>query len=168
MTMKARTMILGLAALAIVAAPAAYGAEDRSKSRAAKQVDRGRYLLTVGNCNDCHTDGYAPSDGKVPEKDWLLGSSLGLRGPWGTTYATNLRLSLSKMTEDQWVSYAKALKTRPPMPWFNLNKWSDRDLRSFYRYVRHLKPVGKPAPQPLSPAQAPPPPYVQWPSPPKK
>jgi mono/diheme cytochrome c family protein len=168
MTVRASVILAGLAALAIVTAPAAYGAESRAEKRTAKQVERGRYLLMLGQCNDCHTDGYAPSDGKVPEKNWLLGSPLGFRGPWGTTYATNLRLSLSKMTEDQWVSYAKALTTRPPMPWFNLNKWSDRDLRSFYRYVRHLKPVGKPAPQPLSPAQAPPPPYVQWPSPPKK
>jgi hypothetical protein len=104
----------------------------------------------------------------VPEKDWLLGSPLGLRGPWGTTYATNLRLSLSKLTEEQWLSYAKALKTRPPMPWFNVNKWSDRDLRAFYRYVRSLGPAGNPAPQPLAPNQAPSPPYVQWPSPPKK
>lgn len=166
--MRAMTILLGLAALAMVAAPAAYGAESRTNSRAAKQLERGRYLLTVGNCNDCHTDGYAPSNGNVPEKDWLLGSPLGLRGPWGTTYATNLRISLSKMTEDQWVSYAKALKTRPPMPWFNLNQWGDRDLRSFYRYVTHLGTAGKPAPQPLAPDQTPPPPYVQWPSPPKK
>jgi mono/diheme cytochrome c family protein len=153
-----------LTGLAIAAAPAAQGAERRS----AKQIERGRYLVTVGNCNDCHTDGFAATDGKVPEKDWLLGSPLGLRGPWGTTYATNLRLSLSKLTEEQWLSYAKALKTRPPMPWFNVNKWSDRDLRAFYRYVRSLGPAGNPAPQPLAPNQAPSPPYVQWPSPPKK
>jgi len=166
--MRGSTLILALAALAIVAAPAAYSAESRTKARAAKQVERGRYLLMLGQCNDCHTDGYAPKDGNVPEKDWLLGSPLGFRGPWGTTYATNLRLSLSKLTEDQWVSYAKALKTRPPMPWFNLNQWSDRDLRAFYRYVRHLQPVGKPAPQALPPEQAPKPPYIQWPMPPKK
>lgn len=162
--MRAGTILLGLAALAIVAAPAANSAERRSS----KQIERGRYLLVVGNCNDCHTDGFAPSNGKVPEKNWLLGSPLGLRGPWGTTYATNLRLSLSKMTEDQWVKYAKALKTRPPMPWFNLNQWSDRDLRAFYRYVRQLGAPGKPAPVGLPPEQTPKPPYVQWPSPPKK
>jgi mono/diheme cytochrome c family protein len=166
------TTIAALAALAIAVAPAAQSAEPQTakstSKRAAKQIERGRYLLTVGNCNDCHSDGFAPSEGKVPERDWLLGSPLGLRGPWGTTYATNLRLSLSRMTEEQWVKYARALKTRPPMPWFNLNQWNDADLRSFYRYVRQLGPVGEPAPQALPPGQEPKPPYIQWPAPPKR
>ena len=170
--MTTSTTIAALAALAIAAAPAAQGAESQAAKstakRTAKQVERGRYLLTVGNCNDCHSDGFAPSDGKIPEKDWLLGSPLGFRGPWGTTYATNLRLSLSRMNEDQWVNYAKALKTCPPMPWFNLNQWKDSDLRSFYRYVRNLGPVGAPAPQALPPGQEPAPPYLQWPAPPKR
>ena len=97
----------------------------------------------------------------------MLGEShLGLRGPWGTTYPTNLRLSLSKMTEDQWVKYAKAPKTRPPMPWFNLNQWTDTDLRAFYQYVRHLGPAGAAAPQPLAPDKEPKPPFIQWPAPP--
>lgn len=131
------------------------------------QVARGRYLLVVGNCNDCHTAGFAPSDGGVPEKEWLLGGgALGFRGPWGTTYATNLRLSLSKMTEDQWVKYAQGLKVRPPMPWFNLNQWTDPDLRAFFQYVRQLGPVGEPAPQALAPGNVPKPPYIQWPAPP--
>ena len=38
----------------------------------------------------------------------------------GTTYPTNLRLSMGKMTEDQWVKYGKNLMMRPPMPWFNI------------------------------------------------
>jgi len=31
------------------------------------QVKRGRYLVMIGGCNDCHTAGYAPSGGKVAE-----------------------------------------------------------------------------------------------------
>lgn len=142
--------------------------EKKTSKTDARQIERGRYLLTVGNCNDCHTDRFAPSEGKVVEKDWLLGSPLGLRGPWGTTYATNLRLSLSKMSEDAWVKYAKALKTRPPMPWFNLNHWTDSDLRAFYRYVRQLGAVGEPSPSPLPPEKEPKPPFIQWPAPPNK
>ena len=147
----------------------AKGAADAAKATPA-QINRGRYLLVVGNCNDCHTAGFAPSEGKVPEKDWLLGEGkLGLRGPWGTTYATNLRLSLSKMTEEQWVKYARTLKTRPPMPWFNVNQWTPTDLRAFYQYVRQLGPVGTAVPDALPPGKEPPPPYIQWPAgPPKK
>jgi mono/diheme cytochrome c family protein len=143
------------------------GAE--AKKASSQQISRGRYLLVVGSCNDCHTAGFAPSDGKVPEKEWLLGGGpLGFRGPWGTTYPTNLRLSLSKMTEDQWVTYAKGLKVRPPMPWFNLNQWTDPDLRAFYQYVRQLGPVGEAASQYLPPDKEPKPPFIQWPAPPKK
>jgi mono/diheme cytochrome c family protein len=56
------------------------------------EVARGRYLVQVAGCNDCHTPGYGPKEGKVDEKLWLTGDALGWSGPWGTTYATNLRL----------------------------------------------------------------------------
>jgi mono/diheme cytochrome c family protein len=130
------------------------------------QIERGRYLAIVGGCNDCHTATYGASEGQVPETRWLRGSALGFRGIWGTTYATNLRLSLSKMPEDQWVRYAKALETRPPMPWFNLNQWSEEDLRAFYQYVRQLGPVGQPAPDPVPPHLEPKGAFVSWPLPP--
>ena len=74
---------------------------------------------------------------------------------------------MSKMTEDGWVKYAKVFKTRPPMPWVNVNRWSDSDLRALYQYVKQLGPVGSPAPAYLPPDKEPKPPYVQWPAPPK-
>jgi len=157
----------------IVALPVSALAADPSKSAtasrpSAKQVARGRYMLTVGSCNDCHTAGFAPREGNVPEKEWLLGSGpLGFNGPWGTTYAPNLRLSLSKMSESDWVKSAKTLKTRPPMPWFNLSQWSEADLRAFYQYVKSLGRVGEPAQAYLPPELPPKPPYIQWPAPPK-
>ncbi len=114
---------------ATLALSCAAGAADAPKGSSAgkspgkQQLERGRYLVMIGGCNDCHTDGYAPSGGKVLEKDWLLGSGpLGFRGPWGTTYAPNLRLTASTMTEADWVKYAKTLRTRPPMPWFNVKR----------------------------------------------
>jgi len=56
-------------------------------------IERGRYLLAVGNCHDCHTAGYAKLDGKVAEKDWLLGSGpFGFRGSWGD----DLRIKLAR------------------------------------------------------------------------
>lgn len=161
---SAAFVTIALTAQFVTAAQAMRPAAEKQN---AKEIERGRYMLTVGSCNDCHTAGFAPRNGNVPEKDWLLGEpNLGLSGPWGTTYATNLRLSLSKMTEDEWVRYAKALKARPPMPWFNLNHWAEADLRAFYQYVRHLGPGGQPPAQALPPGQAPKTPVVQWPSPP--
>jgi mono/diheme cytochrome c family protein len=127
------------------------------------QLKRGKYLVQIGGCNDCHTAGYAPSGGKVPEKDWLLGDALGWNGPWGTTYATNLRLSMQDLSEEQWVKKAKSLNARPPMPWFNVRAMTTADLRALYRYIRHLGPAGKPAPAYLAPDKTPPQPYVAFP-----
>jgi mono/diheme cytochrome c family protein len=126
-------------------------------------IERGRYVTKIGGCNDCHTPGYPQAGGKVPEKEWLTGDALGWRGPWGTTYPTNLRLYMQDLTEDQWVKKAKTLMARPPMPWFNVREMTTRDLRAFYRYVRHLGPAGKPAPAYVPPDKTPQPPFVQFP-----
>ncbi len=158
-------------ALALALAPCiAYSAEPEANAPPAnnKQLERGRYLVMTGGCNDCHTTAYGPRDGKVPEKEWLLGSGpLGFSGPWGTTYAPNLRLTAAKMSEAQWVKYAKGLRTRPPMPWFNVNVMTEPDLRAMYRFIRQLGPVGEPAQAYLPPDKAPKPPYILWPAPPK-
>jgi mono/diheme cytochrome c family protein len=127
------------------------------------QIKRGRYLVQIGGCNDCHTPAYPLKGGKVPEAEWLTGDALGWHGPWGTTYATNLRLYFQDLTEDQWVKKAKALNARPPMPWFNVRDMTSGDLRAMYRYIRHLGPAGKPAPAYLPPDKTPPQPYVAFP-----
>jgi mono/diheme cytochrome c family protein len=157
----------GVVALALGTMGAAWAANiEMPRPKPDKQrIERGRYLTIVGGCNDCHTLGYGESEGQLPERGWLTGSPVGYQGIWGTTYATNLRLSLSRMTEDLWVKYAKALETRPPMPWFNLNQWSEDDLRSFYHYVRQLGPVGKAAPHPVPPHEEPTTPTISWPLP---
>ncbi|HNH89570.1 MAG TPA: c-type cytochrome, partial [Thiobacillaceae bacterium] len=117
-----------------------------------RAIERGKYLAKVSGCNDCHTPGYMPAEGKVPEKLWLTGSSLGFQGPWGTTYPANLRLYMDKMTEAQWLARARQ-PMRPPMPWFNLKEMSDKDLLALYRYVRSLGPAGEPAPLAAGPGQ---------------
>ena len=170
--MRAKTIgIFLFAGFAISNAPAALdanAAEPRAKPAAdAKAVERGRYLAKIAGCNDCHTPGYAMSGGKVPESQWLTGDKLGWRGPWGTTYATNLRLYLRDMSEAQWVSRAKTLEARPPMPWFALHDMTEQDLRAFYRYVKSLGPAGEPAPAFVPPGRTPQGPYVQFPAPPK-
>ncbi len=109
-------------------------------------IERGRYLVKIGGCNDCHTPGYAERAGVVPERQWLTGSDLGWQGPWGTTYASNLRLVMARMSEAQWLQLARTAQYRPPMPWFNLHAMSERDLRAIYRFVQHLGPAGTPAP----------------------
>ena len=61
---------------------------------------------------------------------------------------------------------AKNLKTRPPMPWFNLNQMNESDLRSIYRYIHELGPGGEAAPAFVPPDKEPNPPYAVIPGPP--
>ena len=156
-----------LAVLSAVCAAA--GAADAPKAQPAtsKDLSRGKYIVQIAGCNDCHTPGYAMSGGKVAEKDWLVGDQLGWRGGWGTTYPVNLRLYMQRITEAQWLQRAKSIETRPPMPWFALRAMTDADLRALYRYVRHLGPAGTEAPAYVPPDREPNPPYVQFPGPPK-
>lgn len=129
-------------------------------------IARGRYIAKIGGCNDCHTAGYLLAEGQTPESEWLLGDTFGWRGPWGTTYGANLRLLLANMSEDQWLTLAKNLRARPPMPWFTLNEISDEDLRGLYAFIRYLGSGGSPAPAYVPPDQEPPPPYATFPAPP--
>ena len=116
-------------------------------------VKRGRYLVQIGGCNDCHTAGYAEKAGNLPMDEWLTGTPVGFKGAWGTTYAANLRLTLNALTEDQWVTFARVPR-RPPMPWFNLRDMSDDDLRAMYRFIRELGPKGERAPAAAAPGVA--------------
>lgn len=115
------------------------------KMASSKDLERGRYMVLTGHCNNCHTAGYGGKQGDVPEKEWLLGNPVGFRLSAGTTYASNLRLTVQNFTELQWVKYAKALKTRPGMPWWSLNATTEQDLRAMYKYIKNLGPAGEAA-----------------------
>lgn len=158
-----------LTALVAVAAVGADIAAAQQKGGKAMSADakRGRYLVQIAGCNDCHTAGYAPTGGKVEEKLWLTGDKLGWRGPWGTTYPANLRLVAASMTEDAFVKRARS-ELRPPMPWFNVRDMSDGDVRAIYRYLKYMGPAGEPAPAYVPPDKEPGPPFVQFPAPPPK
>lgn len=123
-------------------------------------VAAGRYLVSVAGCNDCHTPGFMEKGGNVPEREWLTGSPMGWQGPWGTTYASNLRLLLRDMDEDTWVQYARVRDGNPPMPWWSLKWMSEQDLRAIYQYVRSLPEVGEPAPAFVPPDQPVTTPYI--------
>ena len=132
-----------------------------------KDVARGRYIIKIAGCNDCHTPGYGPSGGKVPEAAWLTGDMVGFAGDWGTTYPVNLRTYMQGITEAQWLAVARTKEMRPPMPWFALRDMADADLRAAYRFIRSLGPAGQPAPAYLPPGQVAKGPVIQFPAAPK-
>ncbi len=123
-------------------------------------VEAGRYLVIIGGCNDCHTEGFLQTEGDVPEEEWLAGSAMGWRGPWGTTYAKNLRLRVQEITEDQWVSMLHTRTALPPMPWMNINQMSEADARALYQYIKSLGPKGDAMPTVVPPDQEPTTPYL--------
>lgn len=142
--MKSRMFLGALAWCWIMLVSAAASAAEPS------QVARGKYLVTIGGCNDCHTPGYMQQGPAVPEKEWLTGMPVGFQGPWGTTYPANLRLVAQRMTEAQWVVHARQQRL-PPMPWFNLAKMTDADLKAVYAYVKSLGDPGVAAPAYVAP-----------------
>lgn len=155
-------MLIAAAALG-AAAHLAVGVYQFGPGEAAPADDpikRGRYLVKIGGCNDCHTPGYIASAGKVPEDRWLVGDSIGYNGPWGTTYPSNLRSLVASMNEDDWVGYARTLETRPPMPWFNLRAFAEADLRALYRYIRSLPADDRTVPDYVPPDRQPETPHI--------
>jgi mono/diheme cytochrome c family protein len=149
MTMRATTMawacVAGLSVLMAGQGKAVAGEAGRDP-----QLARGKYLVTIGGCNDCHTPGYGETGGTTPERDWLVGSPVGFQGPWGTSYAANLRLVIGSMSESEWVAHARKERL-PPMPWFNLARMTDPDLKAMYAYVKSLGPAGTAAPAYVAP-----------------
>jgi len=127
---------------------------------ATSDIAAGRYLVVVGGCNDCHTPGWAKSNGAMPEAGWLVGNPVGRKGPWGTTYAQNLRLLPANVSEDDFVAMLRTRKDRPPMPWMNLNRVQESDARAIYRFIRSLGPSGEAMPPGLPPGEEPATPYM--------
>lgn len=87
---------------------------DRPKVTLAQQIERGKFLVTIGDCNGCHTplkmgpkgpepdmsrmlSGH-PQDLVMPtppkgEGPWMIsmaGTATAFAGPWGISYAANL------------------------------------------------------------------------------
>ena len=108
-----RRVALGaLAGLFIVAGLSAQVAASDAAQDA--RVARGRYLVTIGGCNDCHTPRFPETAGRIPEADRLTGSGIGFQGPWGTTYPVNLRVMLHSISEGEWLAKSQAAM-RPPV-----------------------------------------------------
>ena len=129
---------------------------------------RGRQLVLLGGCNDCHTpklpngqidmsrqlSGH-PEGGPIPE-EIENGASTNLlltawRGPWGLTMSRNLtpdtETGIGKWTL---ADFKKTIRTGvdpngevlyPPMPIPMYQNLPDEDLTAIYNYLRTIKPI---------------------------
>lgn len=128
-------------------------------------VERGRYLVEIMGCNDCHTPGYFESGSYIPEDEWLTGTRFGYRNERGTVYPTNLRLLLNRMSEEEWVQLARRMRRETPMMFVMLPKVSETDLRAIHRFVAYLGPAGEPAPAAVPGGVEPTTPYMYFSNP---
>jgi mono/diheme cytochrome c family protein len=111
MYVRRRIGILVAAASMLAATGPAWARESSDVA----DIARGRSLVLMGGCNDCHTPGFAEAGLSVPEAQWLTGSAVGFQGPWGVSYGSNLRLLLDGLGEAEWLVLARRT-WRPPMP----------------------------------------------------
>jgi hypothetical protein len=125
-------------------------------------IERGLQVSIIAGCQDCHTEGYRASEGKIDPSKAMKGSSIGWQGPWGTSYPQNLRLTAASLSEDGFLSFygAKTPKMFPPMPWYRLAIIGDDDLRSLYRYIKSLGEPGEPVPAFVPPGERVRTPYI--------
>ena len=108
-----------------------------------------------------------PPGPAIPPGPWMATAAATMTawsGPWGTSFTMNLTpdkdTGLGDWTEEQFIATMRTGKDRgkgrallPPMPWFNLNKLSDEDLKSVFAYLQSLKPVRNRIPAPLDPSE---------------
>lgn len=163
--MRSRLLQLSSSLLFLAALGCATDAEPPAQpvsTQGPSAEEIGRYLFLLGGCNDCHTPGWSASDGKLPDAEWALGSSVGYRGPWGTSYAENLRLAAASRTERQWVQLFRQGGGLPPMPWQNYRAVAETDLVAIHRFLRSLGARGVHAPDALPPGREPTTPYVDF------
>ena len=107
---------------------------------------RGRYLVTIAACTDCHTPRDAHGQ-PLPNMDFSGG--LILDGPWGRVASTNITpdpsgipyYDVAMFTEAIRTGYVKARKLNQIMPWHAYRGMTDEDIASVFAYIKTLKPV---------------------------
>lgn len=148
--------------IAITAALAAVSAT--TADAASRQVERGKYLVNLGGCMDCHTPGYFL--GKPDMARYMGGSEVGFEMPGlGVFYGPNLtpdkETGLGNWTAQQIVT---ALQTgarpdkrilAPIMPWPALAKLTKDDVRAIAAYLKSLPPVKNKVPGPFGLSETP-------------
>jgi mono/diheme cytochrome c family protein len=123
-----------------------------------QQVERGKYLVTLASCTDCHTPGYF--FGKPDNARFLGGSEVGFEIPGlGVFHGPNLTpdndSGLGKWTNAQIVTAIKTGKRpdgrelAPAMPWRAFAQMTDADANAIVAYLKSLPPIKNKVPGPF-------------------
>ncbi len=172
-----RTLAPALAMTLVVAAQA-----NAQQPAADPKVERGRYLVRITGCHDCHSP---KVQGMTPDLNRALSgrpatsplpsatngevhASLDLTawtGPWGYSVASNLTPDQAtgigtKYTEASFLATMRTGKKpngtaiMPPMPAEVYQNMTDDDLKAIFAYLRTIKPIRNPVMAGLPPPAA--------------
>ena len=151
-------------ALRLVVAVFIVGAPLVSARSADPQVERGKYLVAIGGCTDCHTPGHFLGHPDLTR--YLGGSDVGFGIPErGVFVAPNLtadkETGLGSWTEQQIVT-AITTGVRPDgrilapiMPWQGLSHLTKSDALAIAAFLKSLPVVKHQVPGPFGPAADP-------------
>jgi mono/diheme cytochrome c family protein len=127
-------------------------------------VERGKYLVNIAGCNDCHTPGYFL--GKPDMARFLGGSEVGFEIPGlGVFHGPNLTpdkdTGLGAWTDTQ-ILTALQKGTRPDgrmlapiMPWHAFANLTPQDAQAIVAFLRSIPPVKNKVPGPFGPTEPP-------------
>jgi mono/diheme cytochrome c family protein len=155
-----RTRILAYAAMSAVFAVATVSAHASPR-----QIERGKYLVTISGCSDCHTAGSL--EGKPDMAHYLGGGDIGWALPGlGTFVPPNLTpdkaTGLGNWTRKQIVTAIMTGKRpdgrilAPIMPWQDFAHLHRRDAFAIAAYLKSLPPVHHQVPGPFGAKDKPP------------
>ena len=130
----------------------------RAQAADPEQVERGKYLVAVIGCGDCHTAGYLL--GKPDIEHSLGGSDVGFEIPQlgvfvGPNLTSDAQTGLGDWTSEQIVA---ALQTgrrpdgrelAPIMPWRDLASLTREDAMAIAAYLKSLPPIKNKVPGPF-------------------
>jgi mono/diheme cytochrome c family protein len=139
-------------------------AASTASARADAQTERGKYLVTLGGCSDCHTPGSFLGH---PDLTKLLGGSdVGFAIPGlgvfvGRNLTPDKETGLGNWTLAQIVT-AFTTGVRPDgrvlapiMPWEALSHLTKSDALAIAAYLKSLPPVSHAVPGPFGPSETP-------------
>jgi mono/diheme cytochrome c family protein len=143
-------LLVTAVALAVVSLSCTTAKQPIAEVAKADPVVRGRYLVTLMSCNDCHTPGYFYGAPDTTRR--LSGSDVGWTGPWGVVHARNLTpdstTGIGSWTKEQIVHALRTGNTpdgsqlAPIMPWMNYASILDEDdAMAIASYLKSLPPV---------------------------
>jgi len=173
--MPAALVAAPLIALAISSCAKPASQEATTQPAAEDSVARGKYLVTIAGCNDCHTPGYfygAPDTTRL-----LSGSEIGWQTPLGTAYARNITpdstTGIGTWSSEQIVN---AIRTGqrpdgshvllPPMPWQDFSHLNDKDAYAIAAYLKTIPAVSHKVPDIVPPGKKATTPVIPFPKPP--